>query len=235
MSTYDQFILKPLHSVYDYTEMFCRILPKGLLWRLENFSLTFLMQDMIVTEEDQYNDSITSEDTYFDTVSGGGSAGDLFKRFLSCFASRLVEIEEKALYLFNCIDPYNCSESDLVEYEKMLDLPGVCLGNLSLTLLQRKLVASNKIFNSGQAFTKAFLEDFANDLGYDITVNEDILALSERRIGVARIGDEPRLGGLGGFSRFKITIHSGEYANAYLKCIFNSMKPAHSVIYWVEE
>jgi hypothetical protein len=219
-------------TVYDYTEALCRLLPKGILYRLEKLFLSYIVQDSI-TSSIIYNDSITSDDTLYDSILTGDSEGDLFKRLLSCFASRLVELEGTAISYLNDTDPINCTGDHLTDFLRVLGIPDECMAQLELTESDLQKIAHVKFLFGSQTTNKQFYLDVAESLGYDITVEENIIDLSARIMGIARMNVE-RMGGRSGNSRFQITINSGVLDNEILKCILEKATQAHAVIYWVE-
>jgi uncharacterized protein YmfQ (DUF2313 family) len=219
-------------TVYDYTEALCRLLPKGTLYRLEKLFLSYIVQDSI-TSSTIYNDSITSEDTIYDSILTGDSEGDLFKRLLSCFASRLIELEGIAISYLNDTDPINCTGEHLTDFLRVLGIPDECMARLELTESDLQKIAHVKFLFGSQTTNKQFYLDVAESLGYDITVEENIIDLNARIMGIARMNVE-RMGGRSGNSRFQITINSGVLDNEILKCILEKATQAHAVIYWVE-
>jgi hypothetical protein len=219
-------------TVYDYTEALCRLLPKGILYRLEKLFLSYIVQDSI-TSSTVYNDSISSDDILYDSILTGDSEGDLFKRLLSCFASRLVELESNAISYLNDTDPINCTGDHLTDFLRVLGIPDECMSQLELTESDLQKIAHVKFLFGSQTTNKQFYLDVAESLGYDITVEENIVDLNARIIGVARMNVE-RMGGRSGNSRFQITINSGVLDNEILKCILEKVTQAHAVIYWIE-
>ena len=219
-------------TVYDYTEALCRLLPKGILYRLEKLFLSYIVQDSI-TSSTIYNDSISSDDILYDSILTGASEGDLFKRLLSCFASRLVELEGNAINYLNDTDPINCTGDHLTDFLRVLGIPDECMSQLELTESDLQKIAHVKFLFGSQTTNKQFYLDVAESLGYDITVEENIVDLNARIMGVARMNVE-RMGGRSGNSRFQITINSGVLDNEILKCILEKATQAHAVIYWIE-
>jgi uncharacterized protein YmfQ (DUF2313 family) len=219
-------------TVYDYTEALCRLLPKGILYRLEKLFLSYIVQDSI-TSSTVYNDSISSDDILYDSILTGDSEGDLFKRLLSCFASRLVELESNAISYLNDTDPIHCTGDHLTDFLRVLGIPDECMSQLELTESDLQKIAHVKFLFGSQTTNKQFYLDVAESLGYDITVEENIVDLNARIIGVARMNVE-RMGGRSGNSRFQITINSGVLDNEILKCILEKVTQAHAVIYWIE-
>jgi uncharacterized protein YmfQ (DUF2313 family) len=219
-------------TVYDYTEALCRLLPKGILYRIEKLFLSYIVQDSI-TSSTVYNDSISSDDILYDSILTGDSEGDLFKRLLSCFASRLVELESNAISYLNDTDPIHCTGDHLTDFLRVLGIPDECMSQLELTESDLQKIAHVKFLFGSQTTNKQFYLDVAESLGYDITVEENIVDLNARIIGVARMNVE-RMGGRSGNSRFQITINSGVLDNEILKCILEKVTQAHAVIYWIE-
>ena len=219
-------------TVYDYTEALCRLLPKGILYRLEKLFLSYIVQDSI-TSSTIYNDSISSDDILYDSILTGDSEGDLFKRLLSCFASRLVELEGNAISYLNDTDPINCTGEHLTDFLRVLGIPDECMSQLELTESDLQKIAHVKFLFGSQTTNKQFYLDVAESLGYDITVEENIVDLNARIMDVARMNVE-RMGGRSGNSRFQITINSGALDNEILKCILEKATQAHAVIYCIE-
>jgi hypothetical protein len=231
-SIYDRFKLSPRWSSADYTAMLERLLPEGLIWRLRNYVIGELTQDVVIGLE--WQDQYDSPEDIQDTIESEGIAGDLLKRLLSCFAEELVRLEAAAWQLLNETDPGVATYS-LSDWERMLGLPDECLSTLALTVDERQIAAHCKLFYSGQIQTAAFYVLMAADFGFVITIDEIPITSATRVFGASRFGPEcQRFGGDGGYSILRITVTDGDGDWNILKCIFGTIKPAHVVIEWID-
>lgn len=215
----------------DYTEALLDLMPPGLLWIWDRFFFATVVQDVIVNGDD-WLDKIDATRTIQDSIGILFGQEGLLQRLLSCFATELKALESHALALLNQTDPGNAVEL-LDDWERVLGLPEICYNGLILTLEERQKVAHGKLFNTFKTTNAQFYVDYAEVLGYDITIDQNPYDFQPRIMGVARMGVE-RMGGRGGFSILRITINSGPSDNELLKCAFNRVKQAHVIIQWVE-
>ena len=227
---HDQYKLPQRWTSEDYTELFCGLLPRGFIWRLERIVSSLIVQDVI--EGVDWQDDFTSADEIQDVIESSIDDGNLLKRLLSCLAEEQVLVESDAWKVVNITDPGVATDT-LPDWERVLGLPESCLVEMELTEAERQRIASAKLFDSGQTLTAQWYVDYAESLGFVVTVQEIPIASSPRIMGVAIMGLEA-MGGYSGNSIIEITIVSGESDNAILKCMITKLKPAHVVIVWVE-
>ena len=121
----------------------------------------------------------------------------------------------------------------LEDWERVLGLPEPCYGDMTLTVEERQCLAHAKLFDTSKTANAQFYIDYADSLGFVITVEEIPESSAPRIMGVAIMGVEP-MGGSGGNSILRITIVSGDSDNDLLICSINKVKPAHVTIDWVE-
>jgi hypothetical protein len=80
--------------------------------------------------------------------------------------------------------------------------------------------------------TKQAYIDYARQLGFAITIDDEPYSAEPRIMGVAIMGVEP-MGGYGGYSVMKVTVTSGQTDIDLLKCAFRYKKQAHVTIIYV--
>jgi hypothetical protein len=224
---YEKFKLPQKWFEYDYSKMLGSLLPKGLAWVHEKQSELDEVQNTIDSEDIVQNTNFSSDVVQNVTTLLG--QGNKFRRMLAVFAAELARVESDAWELLNQTDP-GVATYLLEDWEQQLGLPEECLTGSSLSLDQRQRAAHQKWFNASQTSTLTWYEEYAEGLGYDITV--DPAPTTARRIGVARMGVE-RMGGGDGSdaSTIQITVNSGSPLS-FLQCNIEKQKPAHVVIVW---
>jgi uncharacterized protein YmfQ (DUF2313 family) len=227
---YEKYKLPKRWGLKDYTNMMESLLPEGVIWFFDRFLLGKVIQDVISGVE--WQDTYDSPQVVQDVIEEGLAEGHVLRRILSCFAGELERVEVDAWNLVNQTDP-GVAEELLPDWERVLGLPEACYQDVELTVEERQIQAHLKLFQRNQTPTAQYLEDYAESLGFDITVVEIPSGTAPRIMGVARMGVE-RMGGRGGFSIVEITINSGTGDNEFIKCVINQMKPAHVIITWVE-
>ena len=229
---FEKFKLPQKYFEDDYLKMIRSLLPKGFLWVFERVSFSGIIQD-VISHTNEWFDTVDAVREIQDTRSGGIAEGNLLTRLLQCFANELSRIEADAWRLLNETDP-GVAVDLLEDWERVLGLPESCFVDRELTIDERQRQAHVKLFQAAQTATRQFYIDYAASLGFTITVETEDLSTAPRRMGVARMGFE-RMGGSSGDSIFQITIHPGGASdNDFLKCSLNKVKPAHTIITYIE-
>ena len=227
---FNKFALPQLWFTEDYTRMLLGLLPKGMIWVLERFVTTEIIQDII--SGDTWQDTYTSPDEVQDVITAQAD-GSLLNNLMSCFASELERLEADAWRLLNSTDPGYATDL-LEDWERVQGLPEICLEGQNLTLDERQRNAHAKLFDTYKTANAQFYIDYAASLGFEITIGE--APATPRIMGVARMGVERMSGSRGSsaYSIMEITIVSGTGNSDLLKCAFNRVKQAHVQIIWVE-
>lgn len=228
---HEQYKLPQRWTSDDYVEMFCGLLPRGFIWRLENIVSRLIVQDVI--EGTEWQDMFSSAEEIQDVIEASSSEGSLLKRLLASLSSEYALVEADAWKVVNNTDP-GVSTDCLEDWERNLGLPESCLSEMELTLEERQRIASAKLFDAGQTLTLQWYIDYAESLGFEIEVEEIPTVYAPRIMGVAIMGVEVMTRGRSGNSILRITIISGSSDNKILKCAITKLKPAHVVISWVE-
>ena len=158
----------------------------------------------------------------------GGSAWNLqpdstLMKFLMALADEASRIKTSANNALVESDPRTTTEM-ISDWEAVLGLPGGCV-DLAATLADRRVQVVAKL-TASQAQTKEYYATLAQDLGYEITVDDitegpahtfslHLPALSTRyfRVGANEIGD-------------RLT----EFGDELLECVITLYKPAHSIV-----
>lgn len=226
---FDQYKLRSRWNTTEYTHMFCSLLPRGLIWLCEGFTLPRVIQDVVSGYT--WQDSLSSSDEVQDVIQETGSAGNLLRRILSTMASELVRFEDDGWRLINETDP-GVSTDLLEDWERVLGLPESCFQDQALSIEERQRQAHAKLFDTYKTTTEQFYVDYAETLGFVVTVTELPSATTPRRLGVARMGVE-RMGGRGGYSILEVTVISGTSDQDLLECAFAKVKQAHVIIVYV--
>ncbi len=216
----------------DYLDQLYSLLPKGFIWVYDRISYAEILQDVIQSGEEAIQDTVDSTDVIQDSLQSTGGAGNVLRRLLSCVAAEFSRLEADAWQLLNETDP-GVAVDLLPDWERVLGLPETCFDEVTISFEDRQRLAHNKLFVTGVTTTKQFYEDYAEGLGFDITVEEIPIDTSARRMGVARMGLE-RMGGSSGMSILQITINSGTGDTDVLRCAIEQLKQAHVVIRWID-
>lgn len=159
-------------------------------------------------------------------------------KILMAFAVELERLEERVIALRREAIP-GLSRELLTEWERDLGLPDVC-STLAATVEERAQIAHAKYTGNYFGLNKDFFIEYAESLGFTITVTEYIGAGSVFRVDVNRVDRMPLIGVDGArlwskVAKFRwiVTVYSaGDVSLEYLKCRFEQLKPAHTEIVW---
>jgi uncharacterized protein YmfQ (DUF2313 family) len=213
-----------------YSDLLHDLFPDGFIWIFDRVNFVSYLQDMIESSV-LLQDSTASDTTLQDTAYSSGGSGNIFRRFLSCFAAELSRFESNAWDVLNQTDP-GVAVDFLLDWERVLGLPEECFADETLTVAERQEIAHNKLFSTGVIASESFYVNYAATMGFTVTVEEIPEDSSPRIMGVAIMGVEP-MGGSGGYSILKITVVSGTGNINVLQCAIDRLKPAHVTIVWV--
>lgn len=227
---------RPVYDGGAYLSMLRRLLPLGPIWGF----LQRLTGELLIDIPWPGN---TIEDAPFtgqpeaiqDIITGtSGEASDsILGRFFSVLGSELARLEARAWYLLQESTP-GLSVELLTDWEAEAGLPDSCTGSLALTVEERQIQVHQKLFGENQTITVEYLEDYALNFGFDITVDEGGVATEPFICGVAICGRN-RLGGFNVVNQLTIYVHSGTGNLQQLQCIFKKIIPAHLIVIWVDE
>lgn len=240
-----QFIPQQKHFMHEYLSMLVHLLPRGPIWGTYiNRVVSRVIQDSIAIVGDT-NDNIASGTftQWQDTPQSGTNqiSDSLLGIILSAFASELSTIESDCMDLFQQAVP-GTATTMLTDWERVLGLPDDGLPLNSKTLEERQAIAHAKFFGEYNiGLNKEFYIDYAEKLGFVITITEDSdfskpfyvapVGIDPYNIG-SRVGD--RLNDSSATSLVVITIVSGPVEHTYLKFIIEQLKPGHVIIKWEE-
>ena len=227
---YEKFKFPVRHDEKDYARMVFGLLPKGVIWGVERFSYALEWIDTIWSS-DVKTDTVGAADAYQDVISGSWSGGKL-ALLLSVIGSELSRIEEDAWDILNGTDPGVTTGDFLADWERNLGLPDSCTG-VSPTVEERQIAAHAKLFAAYVSTTLQAYIDFADSIGYTITIDELPDDYQPRICGVSRCGYQ-RLGGYGSYSILEITVTAGDGTMDFFECKMNKFKPAHAYIVYVD-
>jgi hypothetical protein len=206
------------------------LMPRGLAWIFGKTTIDDIIQDSVSAE--WLNDSITSLNELTDVASSSSaSTGAFITLFLSCFASELKRICDKAVYIYNQNDP-GVSVEFLEDWERNLNL-----SRGSLTLEERQVVAHQLLYAPYQVLTKQFYIDYASALGWEISLEENLLDEDLALTGEALTGEAICSFGPEILSYLIITVEGpGNYGDDFTLLVseFEKLKQAHVVITWID-
>jgi len=161
-----------------------------------------------------------------------------FGKILKAFAIALEDFQAYVVKLINEAIP-GLSDELLTEWEEELGLPDEC-GGYAITKEERAAAAHAKYYAKYDGQSKQFYIDYVDNLGGIITIEDYSGSSSLFRVDKSRVDRTP-LEGIDGArlrsktSAFKWIVHvydTGNVSMNYLQCIFEKMKPAHTVIIW---
>jgi len=239
----DKYILSPTFTETAYLKQLQKLLPSGPIWEFAigtGLVVSAILRDFPTgTGNTQLQDEPTGtsgniiQDTINTPSAGELIAGSLFGRLLSCFAVELFRLELYVFKLLNEAVP-GLSVELLPDWERVLGLPDKCslLSDFD-TQEEQQEIAHTKYFGEYQTVTKDYLIEYAAVLGFTISIEELQLETNSFIMGVAIMGAN-ELGGQGSFAVLEITVQPGGTGSLeQMQCIFNRLKPAHTVIQWV--
>lgn len=225
----EDLVPKKLFTRPDYFQMLVKLLPRGPIWRHWLAAVPDIWQDNTSELGEQYQDVISGTE-YTDTIIADvDSLSTTFAVLLDIFATELERFEDRKLVLETEIIPGNSSEL-LPNWEEMMGLPDGC-SPLASTEDERRARVQTK-YTQGKSDASLieitrhpdFFISYAAQLGYTITIGSGLAAF---RVSVNRVGD--RLNSAGAAHTWTV---SGDW-DAELQCIFDDLKPAHTLIVWI--
>lgn len=153
-------------------------------------------------------------------------------------------IDQRGADLFDQVDPRTADEM-LAEWEKLLGLPDACMGDID-SALGRHAVAHAKLTASGGA-SKAYFEELAERLGYDVTITEFGTFMVELGSVGDPLGDEEGWNLIWQINGPSVTVTDfscgistcgqplRSWGNDLLECAFSRLKPAHTKLIFAYE
>lgn len=169
-------------------------------------------------------------------------ATSTFAKLLSCFAGELSRLDDDIVLILNNAIP-GLSEALLSEWETDLGLPEDCITDPdSLTLQQRQDAAHSKYTTYYTGLSEQFFIDLALSFGSVITISDGSSIGTPFRSGgpteiaVTRVGptsppSDPgrRVWSVKRLHVWIVNIPSSDPNVDLLKCVFDKMKPAHTI------
>jgi uncharacterized protein YmfQ (DUF2313 family) len=166
---------------------------------------------------------------------------------MSCFSRELHRFASQFNLLLRESVPGLSTEAELlVDWERIAGLPDSC-SSLGTTEAQRQLTVHQKIYGLYTGLSKQFFIDYAAGSGVTITIVEDaggdVFRTTHKSSGVIqRVTQMPtgdvdgsRLNSLASIHTWTVTIVSDPNNNQdVLECIFNKLKPAHTIVVFIK-
>jgi len=152
------------------------------------------------------------------------------------FAEELSNYQSRIVTLMNEAIP-GLSTELIEDWERDLGLPDECSVSIQ-TLTERQTSAHAKHITNYDGQNKQFYIDYASALGMTITITETFGALGIFRVNVNRVDRTPSEGVDGARLWSKSARHKwsvnllavGSTSFEYLKCRFEQLKPAHTIV-----
>lgn len=145
-------------------------------------------------------------------------------RLLAAIAEEFARVDKRAEELLTESDPYTTSEL-LPDWERVFDLPNLCLYAVSQTVSQRRLALVAKM-SSVDDLSKQFFINLSAAVGYTITIDENVdgspfkwrvnsagVSITDFTVGASVVGDPLR-----------------EWGDELLECTVRSYQPAHTEV-----
>lgn len=161
----------------------------------------------------------------------------LLGKILKAFATELELFQAQVVKLINEAIP-GLSRELLPEWEEELGLPDLC-SPLTITEEERAAAAHAKYYGKYDGQSKQFYIDYASKLGATITITDFIGATDVFRVSKSRVTRMPapigidgsRLRSSGVIFKWVVNVYdTGDVSLEYLQCIFNKLKPAHTLV-----
>jgi uncharacterized protein YmfQ (DUF2313 family) len=149
--------------------------------------------------------------------------GSKLYNLAEALAEELFRVENRGMELIAESDPRTTTEL-LEDWERVLGLPGDCVG-LAETLAARRAAVVSKLI-SRTAQTKAYYISLASTLGYTITENE-IIETPPHTFSLILPADTTRSFRV---NQNRVGDHLREWGDELLECVIEDNKPAHSVV-----
>lgn len=146
---------------------------------------------------------------------------------LRAIAEELAHVHQRGLDLIEEMDPRTTTEL-LPEWERALGLPDPCVADPSALSLQARRESVHARYTALGGQTPAYFEALADALGVPVTITEYRPPLA----GVAICGEDDC--GDSEHVRFvwRVALSQSLENAAQVECMFERLKPAHTVIYW---
>lgn len=171
------------------------------------------------------------------------SPNSTFGKLLSCFASELNRLDDDIVALQREAIP-GLSDELLEEWELDLGLPEPCVEDPdSLTLKQRQDAAHSKYTTNYAGLSEQFFLDLADSFGSVITISggggvgTPFRSGGPTEIDVTRVGPTTppsatgrRVWSVARLHVWIVNIPSSDPNVSLLECIFNLLKPAHTIV-----
>jgi len=155
-----------------------------------------------------------------------------FGKLLSCFATELSRLEARVIALIREAVPGLCDEL-LSDFESMLGLPEVCMPPVQLKG-ERQANVHAKYTSKYTGLSEQFYIDYAANMGITITIDYQGGVGTPFRTGGASTPDvtrvSERLWSVATFYIWRVNVAMTEPHFDSLVCMFEKLKPAHTVV-----
>lgn len=145
-------------------------------------------------------------------------------QLLAALSEEFTRVDDRAVDLLDEADPQTTTEL-LADWERVFDLPDVCLYAMPQTIAQRRLSVVAKM-SAVDDLTKQFFVDLAARLGYTVTIQENVdgslfkwrvnsagVSITPFTVGASTAGDALR-----------------EWGDEILECTISRYAPAHTQV-----
>ena len=220
----------------DYYNGLLSLLPRGFIWITKLGPIGDYIQDLLAPASEEIQDVLApAAEEIQDVLSSGFADGNYFARMWSVFAAELARLDKFVIDLVTESVPGLSTDQGLLKrWEFVAGLPDDCTIEFAETQTEaeRQAAVHSKLILEQQTVTKQYLIDYAANFGFEITVEEIDDFENGAILGTIIMGDN-NLGGSGVNTTIEITVVSGSGNLDLLKCIFDRIKPAHTVLIWV--
>lgn len=250
MSIFEQFEKRSRHDGIDYLKMIRKLLPPGSIWGFFVAGLEDVVYDSFGSDPEWEDDPASGTETNDDIGAGYSYASSILGRYLSVMGEELARLENRAYELVNESVPGLANEL-LPEWMERTIRDDTERELVEGNDDDKRALAHGKTYDEAKVANAEFFEDYAETLGFDVTVNETpsasipFICNVSGVSGSSRCGSDPavtghavgpdshRMGGRGAFSIIEITVNSGTGNLDLMKRLFDKAKPAHVVIVWL--
>lgn len=229
MTDFDDYRLVQRHDPTDYAHLLKKLLPPGRLWGFNLGDDSDILYDSNSCSDILYDDASSSDIIYDKSTSDSDNETSTLGKIFRVIGMELSRLELRA---YDLVAEYVPGLSvELLEdwYEQTLKDSDD--DQLVSSDEDKQRMAHGKIYDESQPVTATMLENYGDTLGFDITVDENPEA-SIPSILAFRL--PKTLARRGVLSLIEITINDGDGNLELMQSLFNNVKPAHTMIRWID-
>jgi hypothetical protein len=235
---FEEFLKRSPFSELDFLHLIRKCLFKGDIWGFHIKPDVDIIQDVYIEEEEiQDVISATAENTIQDIIAGTFEVSNTnFGKMFSVIAMELKRLTDRAYDLLREFVP-GLSNELLEEWLSITVADSTEIELIGDDIENKRALAQGKLYDEAKVTNAQFFIDYAETLGFTITVDGDANLNTPFICGYSRCdsnGDYPdlghRCGGYGVFNIVEITVLSGTGNFDLMKRLFDKAKPAHVLI-----